>query len=441
LSDRRKHTPRQKRTASRKIAEAQHQAKPEAKGSEADGTKPPKRPRVKLPAPVRTVNASGSIWLSSREPKRTQTPPNPPTWFPRELWAGACVILDDAIEEFPDREQLPGLCKRYISKMTPLYCEAVKRGKIKAHAVLQEDLGGMLDLLHSLLVHNDDGPHGGFESLSREARQIYEAARNSVEFKELRKAIAGLPAEMQHNGTVEALRTGEKQAESSSVQNNAKTARDVESNSGPGLELRAEKAQGVAEDFSLALRPREISSLVNFSLPAGSTHAELIQEIAKQLDWRVENPLPEHLREFSFPRGRTVFDPADKVLNDIVETHGLYWIVEDGALRFTASPLTTEASAGKKGPARNVGMFSHSPDYRSVTVRGETYTLTSEQAGMIKILHEARESGNPEVSIAYIMEQLEKQSSRWQDTFKSNPKAKKALVESGARKGTLRLNP
>ena len=82
--------------------------------------------------------------------------------------------------------------------------------------------------------------------------------------------------------------------------------------------------------------------------------------------------------------------------------------------------------------------FSHSPDYRSVIVRGETYTLTSQQAQMIQILHEAHENGTPDISIAHILEKLEKRSSRWQDTFKSYPKAR-ALVKS-SRKGTLRLN-
>ena len=84
--------------------------------------------------------------------------------------------------------------------------------------------------------------------------------------------------------------------------------------------------------------------------------------------------------------------------------------------------------------------FNHSTDYRTVTVRGEKHALTAQQAPMIQILHEAYENGNSDVSIAYILERLEKKSSRWQDTFKSNPKARKALIRSGERKGTLRLN-
>jgi hypothetical protein len=98
------------------------------------------------------------------------------------------------------------------------------------------------------------------------------------------------------------------------------------------------------------------------------------------------------------------------------------------------------AAIGVKSTNVAVGPFTHSEDYRSVTLRGKTHTLTSQQAQMIEILHEAHKNGNPDVSIAHIQERLEKNNSRWQDTFKSNPKAKKALVISGARKGTLRLN-
>jgi hypothetical protein len=83
--------------------------------------------------------------------------------------------------------------------------------------------------------------------------------------------------------------------------------------------------------------------------------------------------------------------------------------------------------------------FTHSEDYRTVTIRGKTHTLTAQQAQMVEILHQAHSDGNPDVSVALILERLEKSHSRWQDTFKSNPKAKQELIESGVRKGTLRL--
>jgi hypothetical protein len=66
--------------------------------------------------------------------------------------------------------------------------------------------------------------------------------------------------------------------------------------------------------------------------------------------------------------------------------------------------------------------------------------LTERQAQIIQILHEAYVSGNTDVSVAHILEQLETRGSRWQDTFKGSPGAKKALITTGKRKGTLRLN-
>jgi hypothetical protein len=89
-------------------------------------------------------------------------------------------------------------------------------------------------------------------------------------------------------------------------------------------------------------------------------------------------------------------------------------------------------------PARTE--FRHSADYRSVTHRGKRHSLTPRQAQMIQILHEADQNGTPEISIHAILEQLGTSGSRWQGTFRSNPEAKKALIKSGARKGTLRLN-
>jgi hypothetical protein len=85
--------------------------------------------------------------------------------------------------------------------------------------------------------------------------------------------------------------------------------------------------------------------------------------------------------------------------------------------------------------------FSHSEDYRNVTVRGENYTLTPRQAQMVQILHEARENGIPELSVALILEKLDTPNSRWQDTWRGSPDARKALIRNlHIRKGFLRLN-
>lgn len=143
--------------------------------------------KPRAPKPLPEVGGRGA---APGSPELTQKPRNPPTGFPVDLWPKTCFILDEAIAKYPDRSKLPELCGLYISMMTPLYCEAVKSGKMKAHAVLREDLGGMLDLLHSLLVDNDDVLGSRFGRLSSEAYRIYEQARNSKEFGELEKAIA-----------------------------------------------------------------------------------------------------------------------------------------------------------------------------------------------------------------------------------------------------------
>jgi hypothetical protein len=99
-----------------------------------------------------------------------------------------------------------------------------------------------------------------------------------------------------------------------------------------------------------------------------------------------------------------------------------------------------KSAKSREGVESKSTTFTHSPDYRSVAVRGKTYGLTSRQAQMIQILHEAYENETPDVGIDNILESLETPNGRWQDTFKSNSNARKALVTSGSRKGTLRLN-
>ncbi|MFZ3214943.1 MAG: hypothetical protein WA192_02685 [Candidatus Acidiferrales bacterium] len=85
-----------------------------------------------------------------------------------------------------------------------------------------------------------------------------------------------------------------------------------------------------------------------------------------------------------------------------------------------APPPTTELGGARPAVA---GLFTHSDDYRSVALRGGTHTLTAQQAQMVEILDQAHANGHRDVSIAHILEQLEKKSARWQDTWKSNLEA------------------
>ncbi|MCL5669737.1 MAG: hypothetical protein M1423_00305 [Acidobacteria bacterium] len=104
---------------------------------------------------------------------------------------------------------------------------------------------------------------------------------------------------------------------------------------------------------------------------------------------------------------------------------------------------TLDAQANAEGESKigftAPGEFEHSDDYRTVKFRGETYQLTSRQAQMIEILHRAYQDGKPDVAIDSILVKIETPNARWQDTFRSNTKARKALIGEGKRKGTLRL--
>lgn len=85
--------------------------------------------------------------------------------------------------------------------------------------------------------------------------------------------------------------------------------------------------------------------------------------------------------------------------------------------------------------------FTFSPDFRSVNYNGEVYALTSSLAKIVEILYNAWEKGTPEVSTAYISEQMEGllATSDLRDSYRKS-KIWKTLLVSGTTKGTLRLN-
>lgn len=165
---------------------------------------------TKAPPPPREVGGRGITYPSA---KLTQIPPDLPMYFPKELKARTQVILVEAVRRFQYQTQTLELCKHVISEMIPLFCEVVKNDTMKASMALEEGLGGMGDLLRSLVVYNDDSPHTGW-GLSNEAYRLRQEARKSDEWLNLARAIAD----------AEASRTGEKHAEPSRAQDKDKTA-------------------------------------------------------------------------------------------------------------------------------------------------------------------------------------------------------------------------
>lgn len=192
--------------------------------------------------------------------------------------------------------------------------------------------------------------------------------------------------------------------------------------------------------------PPVIKDLVSFTLPGGSTDADVVLKIAESLGLRVEG-IPDAFRDAPLPRGKVAFGSAAHILDQITaRCANLYWAVADGVLRFAMRESQAELEVEKadsdlqQGKKHRNAEFTHSDDYRNVNIRNESYDLTPRQAQMIQILYEAHTGGVQNVAVDNILERLGTSNSRWQDTWRSSVNARKALVRNGDRKGTLRLN-
>jgi hypothetical protein len=100
-------------------------------------------------------------------------------------------------------------------------------------------------------------------------------------------------------------------------------------------------------------------------------------------------------------------------------------------------------SAIEEQPQNLARVFSHNPDYHSVTFKGQSHFLTHTQAAIVKMLHRAYLLGTPALSQAFVMEAEEVglEGKRFQDTFRgTNLWGKDRLIFSGPKKGTVRLN-
>jgi hypothetical protein len=136
------------------------------------------------PLVSKAITPVGGLGSAAQRRKSTQVPPNAPANFPLDLWLDTGVILDESCARFPTQTQTLELCKHVVSEMTPLFCKAVKTGKMEGYAVFHQGLGGMEDLLHSLLVYNCEHDNERF----RMAAEV----RNSEEWRESRRAIAAI---------------------------------------------------------------------------------------------------------------------------------------------------------------------------------------------------------------------------------------------------------
>jgi hypothetical protein len=118
--------------------------------------------------------------------------PSKPDDFPEDLWPKAVIILSKAIQRFPDQRRLSELCEHLTAEITPLFCEAVKMGKMKPGSVLT-DGSGMEELLRLVLVANDPGKSSW--GLSDQAWEILQRVKSATWGK-----IAQAIAEVQDSG-------------------------------------------------------------------------------------------------------------------------------------------------------------------------------------------------------------------------------------------------
>ena len=145
----------------------------------------------KAPKPITALSGTGG-WRPP-SPKRTEVPPDWPPYFPEALMVETKMILHEACREFTVQTRTSELCKYVISKMTPLFSEAVRSGMVKASTVD----GHMERLLHSVIVHNCDYSREGY-NLEREARNSDEMFKLT---SEVVRAASGYDPLTKHSGT------------------------------------------------------------------------------------------------------------------------------------------------------------------------------------------------------------------------------------------------
>jgi hypothetical protein len=349
--------------------------------------------RVVTRAPRPPSEVGGRMASYSVNPP-LKVPPSPPTYFDPDLWPKASVVLIEARNRFQDHSKLFEFCTEVIEQLTPVFRVAVESGRFKARDVLSDS--GMTGLLHSILIYNDGGPKSGMPGLSNDAYELEQKVLQSDEWLALAKTVAELKTTQP--------------PQKSSIQ-------------GP-IDIvlgDLEFYRLVIPDLQLHRLEAESDELVLSRLAKWDERLSQLRQADPQ--WNPSDP--SHQTGVGFPRAQA--EMAVKQLRTVLALRG--------KLPETGGPAEGSRTEGGTG-----FQFTHSPDYRAVTLNGVVFSLTSRQAQLIEILHKAYKSGHPIVAIARALEQLGTSTSRWQDTFKSNPQAKKALITGGDRKGTFRLN-
>lgn len=110
--------------------------------------------------------------------------------------------------------------------------------------------------------------------------------------------------------------------------------------------------------------------------------------------------------------------------------------IRQGVLPDSCAVMIAIPPRDKKPPP----VFSHSPDYRRVNLRGETFSLTPIQASVVQALYENCANSGYEAGQAHLLEVVDSTSKRLRDLFRSSKRAFGKLIVNGSKRGTFRLN-
>jgi hypothetical protein len=184
------------------------------------------------------------------------------------------------------------------------------------------------------------------------------------------------------------------------------------------------------QDMPIKLLPWELSLKQDFRVCEQRWFTELPNGFCLFAD-RGHEKRSEHRERLSIESTRKISMELRQVLELSLESES-YKIVEEYLPRQSMFPQV--AAGGSSLPVS----FRHSNDYRSIVFNGEHHALTPNQATIVRILHEALERGTPSLGKATLLDAIESETSRLQDSFRKSELWGTLVVSD--RRGTYRLN-
>lgn len=91
-------------------------------------------------------------------------------------------------------------------------------------------------------------------------------------------------------------------------------------------------------------------------------------------------------------------------------------------------------------PTSTSDEFSAGSDYRTIRFKGEEHKLTSNQAKIVKVLHEAYLRGTRAVGKDRLLNAIEAETSRVRDSFKGSPLWGTLIISNRKPRGTYQLS-